>query len=178
MDISKKSLVYWLEMLSGKDVLKVNQTRYTEEYEGEFESPIYRSAVDLNTSKLPFVLKRKDTEDESSELVVFHPRTNYENGRASWFTDYQLSNKRFLVNFSKDLFRDSPANSIVQVYYKHEFDNGIPIDQFIYHPTHLESLPIILPYGEFVLVVEDEKRSRHLMMDFTFDLENGLTIKE
>ncbi|GLR17256.1 hypothetical protein GCM10007940_18710 [Portibacter lacus] len=181
INASEKTLAYWLELLTGKAVLNIDQIKYSEEHDQIFESPFYQKAVELNKSKLPFILKNKDDyfQDDTNEgfdFYVFHPRTSYTSGRASWETDYVLGNKKYLINLPKEIYQNIPEGALIQVFYKQEFDSGIPIDQILYKGYEDTNKPIVVPEGRFILRVEGMERSNLLQFEFTYDLENGLAI--
>jgi len=178
MDKDNNSLAFWLEKFTGKSVLTIDQSTHVEQYERQFETTLYKAAVSLNSNTQPFMLRSKSEEFMPSEINIFHPRVNYLSGRASWLTDYRISNRRYLVNFPRSLLREISENRLVQVYFKHEFELGVPIDQFLYKTLDSDHIPLVLPEGEFVLLVEDQNRDKLLQVSFNFSNNKGLEISE
>src|SRR5581483_8118602 len=79
--------------LTGIDPLSVDQTTMMEHDTPAAESPPYKLAIELGLVKhTPVVLRERKTrayfvpvnDRGSYDLVVFHPRTRYENGRPTW----------------------------------------------------------------------------------------------
>lgn len=181
IDEQQKALAYWLKLGSGKEVLTVNQTDFTEEFTPDLEEPYYQMAMSYHDSAKPFMLKRKEKffrPRNSSDLFVFHPRTGYSHARPDWHISYEVPEPRFLVEFPVKYMKSIPKLSIVQAFYSTEYDSGIPVDQFLIHPS--ESLPkaLILPSGTFTVTREDVDRKNMLSIELSVDAEGNYTFEE
>ena len=172
IDESQRALAYWLKTFSGKEVLTINQTVFTEENERNLESPYFQMAIDYFEANQPFVLKRKQKNfkpRESSDIFVYHPRTEYVNQRPNWLIKYDIPDKRFAIEL-EDSWREGVAELVlVQIFLKEEYNKGIPIDQFLVSPQDTAPLTAFLPKGKLVLRVENVKREmlfeQHLIID-------------
>ena len=174
IDESQKSLAYWLKTFSGKDVFTVNQTAFTEEKERNLEDPYFQMAIDYFKQNKPFLLQRKRKPfrpDETADLFVFHPRTQYINERPSWLLNYDIPDKRFKVELEDSWRKNVYDLTIIQVFLKEEYNKGIPIDQFLVKPSEPHPLVSFLPQGEFILKVENVTREslfkQHILIDKT-----------
>lgn len=180
IDETQKSLAYWVQHFTGEEVLTINQTRYCEEAAPKFESPYFQMATALNAEeKSPYVLKRGKTlfkEFSTSDLFVFHPRTDYRSGRESWLTDYELASKRRVVNLPDSIMENISSLSILQVFHKLEYPIGIPIDQILLTKNDHEGKAVVIPEGEFVLTIEDADRNSILKANLVYTLAEGLTL--
>ena len=81
------------QALTGIEPLSVDQTLMTEHSQPEKEAADYRLAVEKGLVKdKPVVLREKEGKGyyvpaavrEAHDVVIFHPRTRYENGRPTW----------------------------------------------------------------------------------------------
>jgi hypothetical protein len=74
--------------MTGIDPLTINQDWMTEHSAPEFESPVYRWATERGLVNEPVIFRNAAGEPWSRpkavDMVVFHPRSRYENGRPHW----------------------------------------------------------------------------------------------
>lgn len=162
IDEQQQALAYWLKTGSGQEVLTVNQTYFTEEFKPELEWPYYQMGVSYHKHVKPFVLtlKRKAFRPKnSSDLFVFHPRTNYIHTRPDWHIAYQVPEKRHVIKIPSRYTKTVEKLSLIQAFYLDEFDTGIPLDQCLVQDSEAPPKALILPTGTFIIKIADATRS-------------------
>jgi hypothetical protein len=152
----------YFRRLTGIDPLSVDQTLMSEHSKPEREWPDYRLALEKGLVKERPVVLRGAKEGEffvpvsarkNYDLVVFHPRSRYEDGRPTWLA---LGGRR-----RPHPVREAPrppegGSLLAQAFYaKEDAGKAVPADQVEYRAG--EPGPVLwLPAGEFrVRVVDD-----------------------
>lgn len=158
VDRTQKSLAYWLQEQSRSKVLSVNQTFFCEEFSKTKESPFYQMAVSEFKNKEPFVLRNSKElyqEDETSDIFVFHPRTNYVDNRPDWFLRFTSPIIRYPVAFPEKILNDINELALVQVFFLGEESDGIPVDQFVIGPDIAPKQTTFVSKGNYVIMVKN-----------------------
>jgi hypothetical protein len=146
------------EKLTGIEPLTIDQTLMTERGKAEKECSEYRAAIEqglLNDKAV--VLRQRVGSDFYSEvgydLVVFHPRTHYENGRPTWLA---LGGRRKAHSVQGEVRPAEGASYLAQAFYAQEQGaEAVPVDQLEYGAD--EPVPTLwLPSGEFRIRIIDE----------------------
>ncbi|HQR09120.1 MAG TPA: hypothetical protein PLN21_20025 [Gemmatales bacterium] len=154
-----------LKKLTGIDPLCVDQTEMMEKSKPDFEHPAYRLALDKGKvpGDRPVVLHdaktRKyfvpPTAEDRLDMVVFHPRDRYEDGRPVWL---RLGGLRKPLRIAR---LPQPANDeslLVQAFVKKEdVKTSVPIDQQEYCSADPKPV-LLLPKGEYCIRVIDKGR--------------------
>jgi hypothetical protein len=139
---------------AGIDPLTVNQEWMTEHSAPEFEHPLYRWAVERGIVAEPVVLRSSTgafwSPSPGIDMVVFHPRSRYENGRPTWL---RMGGLRSPLPLAAGICFLAPR-CLVQARPVQEGTDAIPIDQVVAEAGK-PAPALILPEGEFVIRVED-----------------------
>lgn len=125
-----------LKAKTGIDPLTIDQT--------ECESP----------SETPSLAKLEDRMPPGAfDLVVAHPRKTFERGRPTW----RLASGAQLVDLPAQL-ADRTARMIVEARFADEPADAVPVDRLLLWPG--ESIPLVLPPGEFRVSAYEEGLAR------------------
>lgn len=140
--------------MTGIDPLTINQEWMTEHSAPEFESPVYRWATEHGLVNEPVIFRDAAgtpwSRTKAVDMMVFHPRSRYENGRPHWLrmgglrSPYPLL-KEICGGASRCLVKARPVK---------EGEDAIPIDQILVE-TGKPAPALMLPAGKFVIRVED-----------------------
>lgn len=159
-------MAFSFQKLTGIEPLCIDQTIMTERSKPEKDSRDYRAAIEQGLLKdKPVVLRRSDTHDHYTEaeagydLVVFHPRTRYPNGRPTWMS---LAGRRKAHAVQGDVHPAGGASCLAQAFYANERGpEAVPVDQVEYGAD--EPLPTLwLPSGKFCIrIIDDSGKSLH-----------------
>lgn len=137
--------------LTGIDPFTIDQVEMTEHSSVVYENPYYRKAVnELNLSE-PLIFKLKNgnswvepPRQGAYDAQVFHPKSQYQNGRPDWLLTKGLRNQHLL--------RHSICNSkfpcLVQAFIETEGDSAVPIDMVMITESN-EAPALALPEGDF-----------------------------
>jgi hypothetical protein len=180
VDESQQSLAYWLKHFTQKDVLTINQTRFTEEAAAKYEVPYYQMAMEAHEDTQAFILRKGKQlfqPELGSDIFIFHPRTDYSSGRESWLFNYLRPKPRYTVELPKQYSKKSEAISLLQVFYTTEYDKGIPVDQILIDPDNDEKLTLVIPEGEFIVRITDPNRTLITLFELQFEQGQELQIK-
>jgi hypothetical protein len=154
--------------LTGIAPLSVDQTLMSEHSKPEKEPAEYRLAVEKGLVKdKPVVLRGKETKEyyvpasvrETYDLVVFHPRSRYENGRPTWLA---LGGRRKPHAVKTELRLPKGSSYLAQAFIaKEEGTDAVPVDQMEYGAD--EPAPTLwLPAGECrIRIIDDSGKSLH-----------------
>ncbi|WP_010584706.1 hypothetical protein [Schlesneria paludicola] len=172
-DVRFMALVF--QSLTGIEPLSIDQTMMTERGTVKKERHEYHLALEKGYVKeTPIILhNKKDGKpfklsgnyDVTSDLVVFHPRSRYENGRPSWLV---MGGKRkpYLVNFHG---HPSPGEFfLVQAFYQDEISpDAVPVDQMAY--TADDAVPTLWLPSENIRIRVIDENGKTLAEDFIKD---------
>jgi hypothetical protein len=163
-----KGEVKWLasafKELTGIDPLCVDQTTMMERSQREAESREYQLAINKQLiNKKPVVLRVQDNKRLLSfpqakerrivsDLIVFHPRASYKDGRPTWL---QMIGLRQSHVVKTDAHPAKGSSYLAQAFYSNEVGTDtIPVDQMEYDSN--EPIPTLwLPNGSFRVRVID-----------------------
>ncbi len=148
--------------ITGIDPLCVGQDEMTERGSPTAENPDYRLAIERGLLKdKAIVLRDRKTkayygpaESEGKyDLVVFHPRSTYENGRPTWL---RLGGMRQPLSLPEQHKPPKGSSYLAQAFYAAEDSSkAAPVDQIEYRAG--EPVPCLwLPAGEFHVRILDE----------------------
>jgi hypothetical protein len=139
---------------TGIDPLTVNQVIMTEHSAPELEHPLYRWAVESGMVAEPVVLRSAAgafwSPSPGIDVVVFHPRSRYENGRPTWL---RMSGLRSPLPLPAGICFLAPR-CLVKARPVQEGTDAVPIDQIVAEAGQ-PAPALMLPEGEFVVRVED-----------------------
>jgi hypothetical protein len=156
--------------MTGIDPLTINQDWMTEHSAPEFESPEYRWATERGLVDEPVIFRDAAglpwSRPIAVDMVVFHPRSRYENGRPHWLRLGGLRSPYPLL----DVICGGAPRCLVKARPVQEGEDAIPIDQILVE-TGKPAPALMLPTGEFVVRVEDAKGK--VILEFSAALDAG-----
>lgn len=154
-------MALWFERISKIVPFSIDQTNMMEHSAPQYESGYYQAArADNLLQEAPVVLKNKTghyfvapDDPTAYDLVVFHPRTQYEFGRPTWLSE-NGQRQAYILPGNLGISANTPA--LVQAFYANEdVKVAVPVDQIEVKPG-LNPLPaLMLPAGRFHLQVVD-----------------------
>ena len=152
-------MALWFQRINKIVPFSVDQTSMMEHSTPARESGYYQAAIADNLlQEAPIILRNKAghyfvrPDDPSAyDLIVFHPRVQYEFGRPTWLS---LNGTRQAYALPGDLGIPANTSALVQAFYENEpAASAIPVDQVEIKPG-LNPLPsLMLPAGRFHLRV-------------------------
>ena len=156
--------------MTGIDPLTINQERMTEHSAPEFESPVYRWATERGLVNEPVIFRDAAgtpwSRTKAYDMVVFHPRSRYENGRPHWL---RMGGLRSPYPLLAGICGQAPR-CLVKARPVKEGEDAIPIDQILVE-TGKPVPALMLPAGEFVIRVEDA--ARKVILEFPAALDSA-----
>jgi hypothetical protein len=148
--------------ITGITPLSVNQM-LSERSEPKYEGGLYRYVLGKWKLKEPsvFVNKRGDYyKDYGYNLMIFHPRSIYENGRPTWLKASgarkaaAINLKRLKLKSGNKMFAGNEP-VLIQAFYSRESTDAVPVDQIIIYPK--QQIPVLmLPVGTFRISAMDK----------------------
>jgi hypothetical protein len=157
--------------LTGIDPLTVDQTLMTERGDPSLDNAFLKTAIERGLVKdRPIVLRDHNTKEYfvpksyqgSYDLVVFHPRSKYENGRPTWLA---IGGARHSTALSGIERLPKGKRYLAQAFYPNEeMKTAVPADQIVYTA---DSVPptLWLPKGEMHIRIIDESGNSVLEMN-------------
>jgi len=154
---------YWDYALAGRlkeymliEPLTINQHMFIERSERPLESPLYQTNGPENS--VVFLDDQGESYKDPDnpywyDMILFHPRTTYENGKARWFVE-GLEKVKIDLN---DLELEGPLK-VLAYFIDDNIDRSTPID-ITEVKTHSEDAYLFLPKGEFKIIVTNGKKS-------------------
>jgi hypothetical protein len=147
-----------LKEATGLDPLTIDQTIQTERGAIESSSELWRLAQTNGWLKQPVVFHYEDQSflvdgDYAGkvDMQVFHPATKLVQGRPDWLISLP---GRQAVEIPAEV-ASKKTRVLVQAFYSQEPVDAVPVDQVLLDPE-TQTPVLILPAGEFRLVVQDE----------------------
>lgn len=136
--------------LTGINPLTIDQVYYSEKSKNNYRSPIFKAfnigepSILLDSDNFPFSYKRGDS---WMDIVVFHPNTEYINGRPNWL----IQNDRELIQIElNNIDFDFPV--MVMAFNSNEnIKQAIPVD--ILEVENNEKANLVLKKGKYNIVV-------------------------
>lgn len=152
-------MALWFQRITKIVPFSIDQENMMERSAPQYETGYYQAAVADNLlQEVPIVLKNKtgryfvEPDDPTAyDMIVFHPRVQYEFGRPTWLS---MNGLRQAYALPGDLGIPANTSALVQAFYENEpAASAIPIDQVEIKPG-LNPLPsLMLPKGRFHLRV-------------------------
>ncbi len=146
----------------------IDQLAFSERGDTAYENPLYRYLTKNNILQKPSVYQASNGSfynkgaGSGNDMVIFHPRMRYENGRATFLKMNNLRRaekinlKKLKLKADKNLFGGSEP-VLVQAFYANESADAVPIDQIILYPNK-ETPVLMLPKGKFRIRAMDKAR--------------------
>jgi hypothetical protein len=147
-------MAWHFKEISGVDPLTIDQM-HSERSDPKFETPIYRWALKKWNISVPTVFRNRAGEfwqGHGHDVVIFHPRTRYVDGRAVWLVTG--GRRRVKLTNSRLNITGQSYPLLVQAFVGSEGDNAIPIDQIIIDDP-AKPCALVLPKGSFRIRVID-----------------------
>lgn len=160
----EKTMTGRLTEYTGINPFTINQTAYSEKSKSEFNHPLSKalnvkqSSILLDKNNVPYKYERRES---WTDIAVFHPNTEYINGRPNWL--FENGNKNILIEL-KDI--DIPFPVMVFAFKKGEnINNAVPVD--IYEVKNKTINPhLALPKGKYeIIVVNKENIARKFELE-------------
>ncbi|MCK6543208.1 hypothetical protein L6Q79_11065 [bacterium] len=154
-----KTMAAHLKELSNTDPLTIDQTVMSEHSLVNFENSYYRYVQDSLKINSPAIFKTingywvDDTKRGFVDMQVFHPRTNYINGRPNW-----LIKENYILTLPD--FDISSFPFLVQAFKKSDKTNAIPMDQFLVD-SRKEKIAVAVPKGYYRIRMINSKGTIH-----------------
>jgi len=149
----------WFQRISKIVPFSVDQADMMEHSAPQYEYPLYQAAASTGLlQSAPVVLKDSSgrffvypKEPTAYDLIVFHPRVQYEFGRPTWLS---MNGLRQAYALPGDLGIPANTSALVQAFYENEpAASAIPIDQVEIKPGLNPLSSLMLPAGRFHLRV-------------------------
>jgi hypothetical protein len=155
---------YYFKNLTKIEPFTIDQLRFSERRETALEQPLYRYLTKNNVLLEPSVFQSPKGEFYNQgfgyDMLIFHPRMRYENGRAIFLgmnglrKAEKINLKKLKIKANKSLFAGSDP-VLIQAFYSRESEDTVPIDQIILYPN--KEIPVLmLPNGNFRIVAKDK----------------------
>jgi hypothetical protein len=139
--------------MTGIDPVTINQYWMTEHSTPESEEPAYRWATERGLVARPVIFRDAGgafwKPKEGFDLVVFHPRSQYESGRPAWLRMGGLRSPHLLP----DGICGAATPCLVRARLASEGEDATPVDQVVVEPGK-PAPALMLPQGDFVVRVE------------------------
>jgi hypothetical protein len=163
-DNSKFMASYFRE-ITKIEPFTIDQLHFSERLNTANEQPLYRYLTRNNLLQNPSVYQKTDGSffnqtAEGNDMVIFHPRMRYENGRATFLKmnglrkAEKINLKKLKLKANKSLFGGNEP-ILIQAFYSQESEDAVPIDQIILYPN--KEIPVLmLPAGNFRILAMDK----------------------
>ncbi|MCM8569895.1 hypothetical protein NE848_10925 [Gramella jeungdoensis] len=150
-----KAMAGRLKEFTGVDPLTINQVKYSERYNRNFNQPLLKAlkidspSILIDSDNNPFRYQKKNG---WSDIAVLHPNTVYEKGRPQWlFNDgsqlVEVKNENFEINYP----------IMVLAYKKGEnINEAIPVD-IVELEGKSDKSYFVLDKGHYNIVVDNQK---------------------
>jgi hypothetical protein len=150
-------MAYYFWQLSKIEPLTIDQLNFSERRNRAMEKPLYRLLTKENMLAKPSVFQSPNggfyNQGFGYDILVFHPRMQYEKGRATFLkmnglhTAEKINLKKLKLKSNSEIFNgDEPI--LIQAFYDEENLDAVPIDQIILYPN--KQIPVLmLPKGKF-----------------------------
>lgn len=147
-------MAWHFKEISGIDPFSINQMM-SERSEPKYERPEYRYITSKRKFTEPIVFQSKSGDlwkGNGFDLVVYHPRTRYENGRPVWL---KMDRKRKPHKIKNKFLPKTKDNYLVQAFVEGENTDAVPVDQIII--SNPKNAPVLLlTKGRFNIRLLDE----------------------
>jgi hypothetical protein len=148
---------YYFKEISRIEPFTIDQLRFSERRSPAMEQPLYRLLTKENVLRRPSVFQTGNgkfyNQGSGYDMLIFHPRLSYENGRATFLKmnglrkTEKINFKTLKLKTNRNIFVASEP-VLIQAFYFHESPDSVPVDQIILYPN--KEVPILmLPPGKF-----------------------------
>jgi hypothetical protein len=145
-------MAYYFQQISKIEPFTIDQLNFSERPFRELEQPLYRLLTKNKSIETPIAFQAGDgkfyNQGFGYDMVIFHPRMRYVNGRAAFLKMNGLRKSEH-VNLKKlKISSMSYEPVLIQAFYADESIDAVPVDQFI---TDLRKpiQALMLPKGKF-----------------------------
>ena len=142
---------FYFKNLTKIEPFTIDQLRFSERRDSALEQPLYRFLTKNNMLQKPTVYQAADGKFYNIglgyDMVIFHPRMQYENGRAA-FLQMNGERRAAKIDLKKLKLRAVTEPILIQAFYARESEDAVPVDQIILYPNQKIS-PLMLPKGAF-----------------------------
>lgn len=150
-------MAYYFREISGIEPFTIDQLRFSQRRNPALEQPLYRLLTKENLLDKPSVYQAANGKfyglGMGYDLVIFHPRLRYENGRATFLRmnglrkPEKINLKKLKLETNKNILA-SAEPILIQAFYRQESADAVPIDQIMLRPD--KAIPVLmLPTGKF-----------------------------
>jgi hypothetical protein len=156
-------MAYYFQQLSKIEPFTIDQLRFSERRNPAMEQPLYRLLTRENILHKPSVYQSPNgkfyNQSKGYDMLVFHPRLRYENGRATFL---EMNGIRRAEKFdlkklkleSKNQTFTGKESVLIQAFVAEESAEAIPFDQIILEPN--QKTPVLmLSKGNFKIRAMD-----------------------
>jgi hypothetical protein len=155
---------YYFKQITGIEPFTIDQLRFSERLNSADEQPLYRYLTKNNLLRKPSVYQSADGRFYNQtafgqDMVIFHPRLSYKNGRATFLemnglrTAEKINLKRLKLAARKQVFTGKEP-VLIQAFFAEESADAVPVDQIIIYPN--QEIPVLmLPAGNFRIKATD-----------------------
>jgi hypothetical protein len=148
---------YYFKNLTKIEPFTIDQLRFSERREAALEQPLYRFLTKQNVLHKPSVYQAPDgkfyNQGFGFDMLIFHPRMRYENGRATFLEMNglrkveKINMKRLKLESRNQTFTGKEP-ILIQAFFVAESNDAVPVDQIIIYPN--KKIPVLmLPAGSF-----------------------------
>lgn len=150
--------------LSGINPLTINQTIMRERGDASYEHPLYRYVTEQGWIETPTIFLSPEgaywsLDSEKWDLMLFHPRSRYEQGRPSWM---HMEGLRTPYELKEDVCKGAKT-CMVSARYPREFQEAVPVDRVEVYAGQTPAA-LYLPAGTFTIQVTDV--AGHVIQEF------------
>ncbi len=154
---------YYFKQITGIEPFTIDQLRFSERPNSADEHPLYRYLTKQNMLQKPSVFQSSNGKFYNLglgyDMVIFHPRLSYKNGRATFLEmnglrkAEKINLKRLKLAARKQVFTGKEP-VLIQAFFAEESADAVPVDQIIIYPN--QEIPVLmLPAGNFRIKATD-----------------------
>lgn len=147
---------YYFRQITGIEPFTIDQLRFIERRIAALEHPLYRYLTKQNTLEKPSVFQSSAGKFYNIglgyDMVIFHPRLSYKNGRATFLemnglrAAEKINLKKLKLKSKNQIFNQNEP-VLIQAFFTSENADAVPVDQIILYPKQSIST-LMLPKGK------------------------------
>ena len=156
-------MAYYFQKITGIEPFTIDQLRFSQRYDRAMEQPLFRLLTKENLLQKPSVYQSANGKFYNLglgyDMVIFHPRLSYKNGRATFLEmnglrkAEKINLKRLKLAARKQVFTGKEP-VLIQAFFAEESADAVPVDQIIIYPN--QEIPVLmLPAGNFRIKATD-----------------------
>lgn len=159
-EISKEFnfMAYYFQQLTHIEPFTIDQLRFSERRNPALEQPLYRLLTKLNILEKPGVYQSPNGEFYNQgagyDVLIFHPRISYENGRAAFLKmnglrkAEKINLRKLKIGNRRQIFTGIEPILVQAFDARETVKDAVPVDQIIIYPNR--QIPVLLlPKGNF-----------------------------